>query len=708
MLAVVGAPLVLGLVYTSEDLGTFHLPTRAFYARCLEQGDSFAWLPNLFCGFYLQGEGQAGMYHPLHLLLYRFLPLAAAFNLELLLSYPFAFAGTYWFLRRWELGRDAAAFGALVFAFSSFNVLHYMHINAVAVVAHIPWLLLAIDVVMRGGSRRRWIAMLGLALLTGSQLLLGHPQSVWLSLFAELLYIVMLMWGWLGIRRLLQIGGGKLLGVLIGAVQLLPTYDAATHCVRQDPSLAFGYEFSLDPANLLQLVQPYLFSRRIFPQVTGEGAVVGNPHELGLYNGAMASVLIFWVLARIRKPGPRRLLAIGALVLAAIALQFAWGEYGYPYRVQARIPLIGSFRAPCRYIVLVHLAMAVAAAIAFAEVAGLSAQRDKLPWRKLWPLAVLPLAGFAIAAFVLWPRAEAEATPEEYIFVSMSSARYILLGPVLVTLAAGLVAAALRGWRVALLGIVLFAAADQTAYGLAYVWRDVPTDYASYTRSVATPPDGGDVRLRAHGNADNVLMIRGYRLANGYAALMPKRQLDYDRVVCLRVAGVRWRPPAPSDSPGAIAYWVEVPDPTPRVRLVSRAQVSSDPNRDIDSVDIRTTALVAEPVDLPDGPPGEVVSFAERPGLIRVETHCSSRQLLVVSESYHDGWQASVDGEASRVVRVYGDFIGCVVEPGAHEVEFRFRPRSLRWGAWISVAGMVLAMAGIAFVVVRGARVHSG
>ena len=41
-----------------------------------------------------------------------------------------------------------------------------------------------------------------------------------------------------------------------------------------------------------------------------------------------------------------------------------------------------------------------------------------------------------------------------------------------------------------------------------------------------------------------------------------------------------------------------------------------------------------------------------------------TRQLLVVSESYHPGWQAAVDGVPQPVLRVNGDFLGCVVGPG--------------------------------------------
>ncbi len=77
-------PLLRGRVPILGDLGGYHVPLRHFYARCLEAVDRFDWSPNLFGGFYLQGEGQLGMYHPLHWLLYGNLSLATALNLELL------------------------------------------------------------------------------------------------------------------------------------------------------------------------------------------------------------------------------------------------------------------------------------------------------------------------------------------------------------------------------------------------------------------------------------------------------------------------------------------------------------------------------------------------------------------------------------------------------------------------------------------------
>lgn len=63
-------PALHGRIYTFNDLGWTHIPKRLFYWRALGRGDDFLWMPSLHCGYYLHGEGEAGMYHPWHLFLY--------------------------------------------------------------------------------------------------------------------------------------------------------------------------------------------------------------------------------------------------------------------------------------------------------------------------------------------------------------------------------------------------------------------------------------------------------------------------------------------------------------------------------------------------------------------------------------------------------------------------------------------------------------
>src|SRR4029453_9788247 len=104
---------------------------------------------------YLHGEGQIGLFHPFHQAIYRLLPLSAAFSLEIAANYPAAFIGTFCFLRRLRFDRPAALFGAMLFAFGGFNLLHHHHVNMIAVVAHMPWLLAAADVLIVDERPRR-------------------------------------------------------------------------------------------------------------------------------------------------------------------------------------------------------------------------------------------------------------------------------------------------------------------------------------------------------------------------------------------------------------------------------------------------------------------------------------------------------------------------------------------------------------------------
>jgi len=699
--AALAGPFFAGRVWTHDDLGAFHLPVRAFYAERLARGEPFDWTPQLFGGFYLAGEGQAGTYHPIHLLLYRVLPLPTAMAWELLGSYPFMLAGTYLFLRRRLRRPDAAMFGSLLFTFSGFNLLHFVHPNAIAIVAHVPWLLWAIDVLLLDSDRRRLIAArAGIALLTGSQLLLGYPQYVWFSLLTEAAYGLFLTLGPGASKgsgnRWWRLATAKGIGLMLGGVQLLPTLDALGHSARRAAGGAFADWGSLHPLNLVQLIAPYLFTNRVVGQ---------NTHALGLYAGAVPLALIVWLLAPRQgltarlKPMTRAALAFGGL-----ALLLAFGKYGPIYRVQRLMPLVGSFRFPCRYIMLFHLSVAVVSAIAFAALVRQHRRKQEAPWQDFVPLAVLVAFSVLAATAGLYLRRQPFIAP----------ATAVLAGPLLIGSAALLVALAARGRHVALVGLVLLAAADLGFYGLSYAAYRHTERFDRYVAGVATPPALPGERVLANVlgfdepglRTGNQITLAGWHRTDGYAGLEPARRLDYRQLPALRVAGVRWvkRGERTDAIEGLNPHdddWLEVPEPLPRIRLVSRVRPTADPAREITRIPIESTALVESPLDLPGGPPGKAALVAERPGRLQVRVDCPERQLLVVSESYHPGWRAEVDGHPRAVLRANGDFLGCVVGAGEHEVVLEFRPQSLRNGRLVSCLGLILMLISLAVPLFR-------
>jgi hypothetical protein len=286
----------------------------------------------------------------------------------------------------------------------------------------------------------------------------------------------------------------------------------------------------------------------------------------------------------------------------------------------------------------------------------------------------------------------------------------ILVGPALLAAAAWLVIVAARGSYGALVLLVIFAAGDLGWYGLggAVYPRSALLDH--FIASVAVPP--GKPEGRVLGSllqcdepgirVGNEMILAGWQRADGYAGLEPNRQLDYELLPALRVAGVRWVELNDStDEIAGLRYdgsrWMEVPQPLPRVRLVTRVQTSAEPSIDINRIAPDRTALCEVPFALPRSTPGTAAIASESPGRMAIGVQCPATQLLVVAESYHPGWQATVDGCPREIYRINGDFMGCVVDAGKHRVMLRFQPDSLERGwlaTWLGVGLLSLCFLG--------------
>jgi hypothetical protein len=686
ILGALALPLANGRVFHQDDLGSFHLPIRQHLATCHARGDDPRWFPALYCGYYLHGEGQAGIDHPWHRLLYAALPLDVAFNLELLASYPILYAGMALWLARLGLRRDAALFGALVFTFSGFNIVHYVHINAIAIIAHVPWLLIAIAATLDATEPRRAVrSALGVAVLTTSQVLLGYPQYVAFSLMVEASFAV--WWsrgrGW---RPLALLAGAKVVGLIGGGSQLIPTWEALALSVRSRPPRSFAATNSLHPLNLVQMVAPYLFRFRHF---NGDTRATWPMHEYGLYNGAIVPALLAWLWIRRRSLGRFRPLAVAALWLGGAALILSFGRFTPVYPLWSRLPVIGLFRGPSRYVVLVHLAISTLVALAFADLVTV---RPPIPRRALWPLA-WPAIVSLLAGVILKLLA---AGPCPKLAPELAAWGGVVNGPILVGLPALAILLTARGRRWAPLALIALTAADQVGYGVSLIYRhDPPARLEDLVKAGPMPPDRSvGYRVRIGGNQQ---VLGGGRLVDGYVALSPRRVLDYEKPAALRLAGV------------GLIYDDAIPggrrridDPLPRARLVADARMSRDPKRDVERINLERSALVSEELQLPAGPPGSAEILDDRPGSIRIETRSESRRLLVLAESIHEGWRIAIDGKPGTINRVNGDFLGTLVEPGRHVVAFRFDPSSHRLGRLLSGAGLALMLAMAGFAVGAG------
>ena len=648
-------PLVTGRVFVYNDLTWFHLPMRHLFQQALEANDTVLWTPSIFSGFYMHGEGQVGLFHPFHQLLYRLLPLGIAFNLELIANYVAAFGGMVVFLRRLRFSGAASLFGAMLFAFSGFNLLHHHHVNMVAIVAHLPWLLAAADVLIGDDRRRaRTLAIAAVAALLASEFLLGFPQGVWwnaltLAGFAVLRAGEVGRW-----RRLLPCAAAVAIGVLLAGIQLLPSADAAAHSMRAGLPGDFALTYSMHPFNLFQLWSPYFFARGAYSRTDYMWL-----HEFGIYSGAILPVALIWVWIRRRALGERQALIVAASAFAVVMLILALGHYGGLAVLLTHVPVLQSLRAPVRYVVLVQFALVILAAIAFEDLAAIvDGRRDGRTARTavLWTptlLAVVTTVALNTGLLGFGP----------HTFASASAAAPGVLLFAGVTL---FVVLAARGVRWAIVALVVVTAVDLGAWGIRFIYREPARTIASLTQAIEAPPaDIAETYAAAPAEGPyrgDLLVLRAYRLTSGYVGLFPAARHSLDSEEALRLAGTRWRFAA-----DGARYRAEGGEE--RVRLVDDQQRAS-------------THGVRLVVDRP----GQLIARVDAPGT----------RVLAFTERFDDGWSATIDDVPARTVRVEEDFLGCIVTAGVHRVDLRFMPRSFVYGSIVSAIGVVLLAAVVA------------
>jgi hypothetical protein len=142
----------------------------------------------------------------------------------------------------------------------------------------------------------------------------------------------------------------------------------------------------------------------------------------------------------------------------------------------------------------------------------------------------------------------------------------------------------------------------------------------------------------------------------------------------------------------------------PRVFLAPSGSVASSSQEALarlqDTPDlIRQVWIEQGPKMVPTWPeaqsPGEVLSFSLAPNTVRIKYQARTSGILALTDSYAEGWRATLNGQEVPVLRVDSAFRGIrIEEPGTHEVQFWYRPPYWTFS---------LGMAGVGFLLVTGA-----
>jgi hypothetical protein len=456
------------LIISPDDGVIFNVPLRVAAANLIRGGYLPLWDPYIFCGLPLFGAAQAGVLFPLNWSYLAFSP-AVATNLMMLATYVVAALGAYLYARRSGSNIAGAALTSIVWQSCGFLIAQIGHTNILHTAALLPWVLWAVDGYGAEGKRSQGLL---LALLVAVQVFAGHQQTLVYGLLVVTAYALVLgrasqktkprpteaqanyFWSLAYIAA----------GLLLAAVQILPTLELLRNSLRADASYDFFTSFSLPRRFLWTFFAPYVLGG-------GAGELFRAPYvgpafygEYVCYVGLLTVVL--GMLALVFKRDVRtRLWALVALAGIALALG-RYAPFG-SYKLIYFVPLLNLFRVPARHLMEVQFALAVLAGRGLTAVAETQERSRVLRW----------VAASGLVALIVTALAVTIGRPESFRLgrpgpVSILRAPELFLPLVVAAAGAGaLWLFARRASRATVLLLLVVLAADLCLWGQSSGWR---------------------------------------------------------------------------------------------------------------------------------------------------------------------------------------------------------------------------------------------
>jgi hypothetical protein len=344
------------------DMVMMFYPLHQFVHDTVASGHIPTWNPFIFCGQPTIAEGQISFFYPINILT-AFLPTVLGENLSVVLH--FIAIGVFFFLYLREIGvsTTGAALGALVFQYSTVPIARFLAGHYI-IMPYLPLYLALLLVWERWRKTGTTGNLFWAAIIYGSFVLCAYPQCM----FYGSLYIGFhMLFGTLydartqGIRpafsRLSIFCIALVVGICLGAVQLLPTLDFVADSSREKTTLDFCGSFSFPPENFLTLLVPGFFGDAIKIPYWGRAYI----WEVFMYIGLLPLALAFTTAIRVRNSR-----SIAHAIAVVIFLVLALGEntplFAFLYH---NVPGFDMFRGSSKFSMFAVLSLSTLAAMGY-------------------------------------------------------------------------------------------------------------------------------------------------------------------------------------------------------------------------------------------------------------------------------------------------------------------------------------------------------
>jgi len=692
--------------HDSGDLAHQVLPWFQFQVGELQQGRLPLWDPYPYGGQPLIGQAQPGTAYPLNWIFFA-MPTRHGWIRQNIANWYYVLIHWLAALFAWKLCRDQGCteWGALLGGFLYGTGGYFGYVDWPQMLNGAVWAPLVLMYLLRAERGERvWASAAMGGLCLGVALLSGHHQvPIFIGLSAAA------VWGFLIYHDRRLAAPAMLFFVMAGlasALQALPAWEYSRHAVR--------WVGTAEPVGHVEKVPYHVHRIYSFPPANLIGiAIPGLDPNMSFYEGVTALLLgALGVLASWRARRPVRI----AVCLLAGALIFSMGGHTvFHGMVYAVLPVVEKARAPLMATVISHLCLALLAAHGL-DALRRGAVEDRHLGRAVWVLALFGVT--VVMAFWTLYIAQGNAWKHDN---RGSTAGMVAL------LAAAVVAA----WQRRAVGVAGMTAAlgllltletgggklstmphnQERLEHLPALRRDAP-----WVTALRKLEPGARVQLDAEDLRHNFGDWNGVDVWHSYLASMTANmfQIGIFEGRTRELFGVRYF--AGVKGKPTVEWSETVGDPDAEAgftvyrnrRALPRAWVVHEmvESRTVDdtrrfmadaSFDLRKRAFLRGP--LPTGVSrcageGDDARLLRRVSdRVRVWAELDCAGLVVLSDTWYPGWQATVDKRPATIFEVDGVVRGVVVPAGRHLIEFRYRPRSVYWGAALTLlAGLVALM----------------
>lgn len=695
---------------------------RLYEARELSVGRLPLWSPYYNSGHPFLADPQAAVFYPVGLTVTLLasrcgdLPVSAL-QYEAFLHFFLAGLFTYLFVLRLlrraspgphPSGRDLGAsphtgqLGALVagitFAFGGYLTSYPpLQLAVLETVTWLPLWLLALDMAAERGSLLA--GMLAGAVLCVAALA-GHTQTLLFMVYAGVAYYAYRCWASGGKShlsgRLRQTAGLAFIlgfGFTLAAVQWVPSLEYASLSTRS--SLTFNEASSgMPPLQMVQILLP------------GAVSAFSSP----LYVG----ILPLWLSVTGLAARRNRHVAFWA-VLAVVALLDMLGGFSFFYNLlYLAAPGFALFRGQERAASIFSFAFAVLAGYGADSFGHWLPRPQKAAFMgSLRILAWSPLAGLVLTLAYFYAT-RILSNPGSFIFLVDRAALMTLICILCYGLAAARLWGRLRPWHTRSL-VVLLVVFDLFTINWYNNQSPVRDRFAVTPLIQSVQSDGTIFRIDGDALPGHAGVVYGLEDIRG---ISPLRIRSYDDLLSRlpkerlwSLLNVRYLVTADQTPPAAAQLVIKdgekslfrLAEPLPRAWLVGDFVLEPDPAKTLallasPAVDPGRTAILADPPARTPSPQanGNVQITAHGPDHVTISASADADAILVVSEVYYPGWSATVDGQATPILRADDALRAVFLPAGNHVVEMVYEATSLRLGAaasLLAVLALVITLA---------------